>query len=85
MVEMMRDVTYGTTFWETKPDIINRVLAILNSFDVNWDMLSAAVHRWTSSRYSTDLGYYYSGGYGLMTSTAVYNNCIASPVTIYEF
>ena len=31
MAQMMRDVTYGTSFWQTEPDIVNRVIAKLTS------------------------------------------------------
>ena len=49
MMEIMRDVTYGTSFWDTKPDIVNRVLSKLNSFDSSWTMLDASTSRWTSA------------------------------------
>ena len=84
MVEMMHDITYGTSFWNTNPDIVNRVLTKLNSVDSSWSMLSASVDRWTSSVLGR-LACYSSGYYGGMNTTQVYATPFAAPITIYEF
>ena len=86
MVQMMRDITYGTTFWDTKPDIVNSVLFKLNSFDSeNWSMLSASTYRWTSSRYDQNTARYYNGGGGYLDGNNFYNSNAVSAITLYEF
>ena len=91
MVEMMRDVTYGTSFWATNPDIVNSVLAKLNSFDSNWSMLSASnaenesIERWTSSMYSNDEAYIYNGLSGMLSKLQVENSAYVTPITIVSF
>ena len=86
MVQMMRDITYGTTFWGTKPDIINRVISKFNSINNSgWSMLSASTRRWTSSRYNQDHAYYYLGGSGLLPYYGFYDSITVAPITLYEF
>ncbi|MDY3759687.1 MAG: hypothetical protein SOZ72_09975, partial [Treponema sp.] len=91
MSQMMRDVTYDTSFWATNPDIVNRVLEKLTSIDDSgWSMLSASTSRWTSSRYDQHSVYYYLGSSGNNSSGNLYcyNFCYdlpVAPITIYEF
>ena len=67
MLQMMHDVTYDTSFWDSdnvdnNTDIVNRVLFKLNSFDSEkWDMLSALTDMWASSKYSANNAYFYYG------------------------
>ena len=97
MAEIMRDITYGTNSWETKPDIINRVLLKLNSFNSEWSMLSANGYKWTSSMAKTDtlnnipnnpaMGdvVIYRGDLGLFDISQFNYDADIIPITIYEF
>ena len=87
---MMRDVTYGTTFWKANPDIINRVLSKMTSISKSgWSMLSASEHRWTSSRFNQTSAYIYSGGSRGLLGTPFYNGgynyFTMASVNLYEF
>ena len=86
MVEIMRDITYDTSFWETKPDIVNRVLAKLTSIsNSGWSMFSASANRCTSSRYNKSNAYVFNGICGRLNSSYFcYGNTVA-PITFYEF
>lgn len=86
MAQMMSDITYGTSFWDTNPDIINRVLAKLTSIsNSNWSMLSASTNRWTSYMYNKNLAYLYYCNYGYMFFCNLSDTFLATPITIYEF
>ena len=86
MVQMMYDVTYGTSFWETKPDIVNRVIDKFNSSGrEKWDMLSPLTHMWTSSKYSPNNAYLYYAFDGNIIYSPMYNSLCSAPITIYEF
>lgn len=89
MVQMMYDVTYGTSFWETNPDIVNHVIDKFNSSGrETWDMLSPLTHMWTSSKYSSNNAYFYYAGDGNVgcIQMNIHENLIHStPITIYEF
>ena len=87
MVQMMRDVTYGTDSWNTNPDIVNTVLDKMFKFDkTNWSMLSPSDVRWTSSKFNNTnpFAHVYSGSGAISNSQMYYLN-FASPITIYEF
>ena len=69
MVQMMRDITYGTSLWETEPDIVNSVIAkfiLAGTGSFSWSMFSADTDRWTSSRYDNTAAYFYSSLYGTL-------------------
>ena len=89
MAQMMPDITYGTTFWTTNPDIINLVLAKLTSIsNSGWSMLSASTSRWTSSRYDQKHAYHYNGlngSHGYFNYGYFYYVLTVAPITIYEF
>ena len=98
MCEIMRDITYGTSFWETNPDIINQVISKLKSVsNSGWSMLSAKTFtktdpkieevgdRWTSSKRTQNSLYNYDGTIGDLNSLPSYNSFAVSPITIYEF
>ncbi len=86
MCEIMRDITYGTTFWATKPDIINSVIAKLKTISPNrWSMLSASSGRWTSSRLSGEIFYYYNPKIGSLSSIFADYVYELIAITIYEF
>lgn len=86
ITEIMRDITYGTSFWASNPDIINRVLAKLTSIsNSGWSMLSASTYRWTSSRCDQYDAYYYSGLSGLLNTNYFYYDLTVAPITLYEF
>ena len=86
ITEIMRDITYNTSFWETNPDIINRVIAKLTSIsNSGWSMLSASTARWTSSRYGQNSAYLYSGPYGFLYNGNFFNGNTVAPITLYEF
>ena len=85
MAEIMRDITYGTTLWATKPDIINSVILKLKTISNNkWSMLSASTGRWTSSRLSGEIFYYYNSRIGSLSS--IYADYVYEliAITIYE-
>ena len=86
MVEIMRDITYGTSFWDTNPDIINRVLTKLNSVDSNWSILSTSTDRWTSTIYhvTSAYEYCYMGCIGSFINSKR-NAKRVTPITVYEF
>ena len=98
MVEIMRDITYDTTFWETNPDIINIVLKKLTSR--GFSMLSPNDPRWTSSLFIQDGAWVYESfpfynESGELEATLVGDlapaffhplyNFLTLAVTIYEF
>ena len=86
ITEIMRDITYNTSFWTAKPDIVNRVLAKLTSIsNSGWSMLSASTHRWTSSKCEKTGVYYCSGFHGPMSNNAFYHVLAVAPITLYEF
>ena len=86
ITEIMRDITYDTSFWETNPDIINRVIAKLTSIsNSGWSMLSASTYRWASSRYGQNSAYLYSGPYGFLYNGSFYYGNTVAPITLYEF
>ncbi len=86
LVQMMYGITYGTTFWDSKPDIINRVITKFTSINNSgWSELSARANRWSSSKYNEDIAYGYSGSRGHLPGHFFYTSTIVSPVTIYEF
>ena len=86
MAQMMRDVTYGTSFWETEPDIINRVISKLSSIsNSGWSIFLTDVDRWTSSRYGGDYIWDYDYFSGCLNNITMNNELMVSPITIYEF
>ena len=88
MVQMMRDITYGTDSWNTNPDIVNTLLEKMVEFDkTNWTILSAVQNAyWTSSKCDESYAYYYdvSGSLSFWGSF-FYADLKACPITIYEF
>ena len=86
MAQMMRDITYGTTFWNTNPDIVNRVLLKLTSVNNSgWFMLSASKYRGTSSRYNHTATYVYNGTTGILVGYVFYASTTMASITLYEF
>ena len=86
ITEIMRDITYGTSFWAANPDIINRVLAKLTSIsNSGWSMLSASTYRWTSSRYDQNYAYKDNGSGGNLANLNFYYDITVAPITLYEF
>lgn len=90
MMQMMRDITYGTSFWDTKPDIVNRVLLKLTSIKYSgWSMLSVRTDRWTSTKLKSlngnDSAYNYDGDFGNLCELNLCSNRTVSPITLYEF
>lgn len=85
MIQMMRDITYNTYSWETKPDIVNRVLEKLTSINNSgWSMLSAFIEQCTSS-IGQDGIYVNSNAIGTLIRSYFFNSRTVSPITIYEF
>ena len=98
IVEIMRDITYGShqQEWEANPDIINLVLQKLTSIDNSgWSMLSSVDNIWTSTKCSDFAAYWYEKELGTLfgvndeneeqSNLALYNPKMVSPITIYEF
>jgi hypothetical protein len=84
LVDMMRDVTYDTSFWSTEPDIVNQVIAKLHSNDPNyWTFLSGSEYRWSSSRYNADDAYYFDGS-GHLGDGGMSASLIVSPILRLE-
>ena len=86
MTEIMRDITYNTSFWKDKPDIINRVLEKLTSIpNSGWSMLDPKKYRWTSSQYNNEAAYFYDRTNGNLAYGPLYREYSVAPITIYEF
>ena len=86
MLEMMREITYNTSFWETKPDIINSVLLKLTSINNSgWSKFSPLIDRWTLVKVSADSSYLYSAYFGNIKVNYLFDNRMFSAITIYEF
>ena len=86
MTEIMRDITYNTSFWKDKPDIINRVLEKLTSIpNSGWSMLDTNKYRWTSSQYNNEAAYFYDRTNGNLAYGPLYREYSVAPITIYEF
>ena len=85
IVEIMRDITYGTSLEKTNPDIINSVLNKLTSIsNSGWSKFSASYNRWTSSMYDgTCADFYYA--LGSLCGGLFPNFFLVAPITIYEF
>jgi hypothetical protein len=85
LVDMMRDVTYGTSFWSTEPDIVNQVIAKLRSNDPNyWSFLSGSERHWSSSRFSDDHADYSRGYHGELDRSTMSYSHIVSPILRLE-
>ena len=95
MCEIMRDITYNTSFWETNPDIINRVINKFRSIDIySWDGIITYGRFWTSTKYEYRQfsgseeysAYFYDGGTGVLNfERPVFFSDPVMPITIYEF
>ena len=86
MTEIMRDITYNTSFWTDKPDIINRVLKKLTSIpNSGWSILDPKKDRWTSSQKLNKAAHFYKGSYGVMSGGLFFYEFSVAPITIYEF
>ena len=86
MAQMMRDVTYGTSFWQTEPDIVSRVISKLSSIsNSGWSILSTDVDRYTSSRYGGEYIWRYNYYFGSLDNQRMNYALMVSPITIYEF
>ena len=86
MVEIMCDITYDTSLWETKPDIVNTVLEKMVAFNgAHWSMLSASKDCWTSSVYNQHLAYHYDCYYGSLNGYDFYDGFTVAPITLYKF
>lgn len=88
MGQIMNDITYGTNFWETNPDIVNRVLYKLTNANTDtseWHMISASSSKWTSSLYGSNSAFIYDANRGAFNWNTVYWRYEAMAITIYEF
>lgn len=86
ITEIMRDITYNTSFWDSKPDIINRVLKKLTSIpNSGWSMLDPKKYRWTSSQYMNEAAYFSDATNGILIYGPLYREYSVAPITIYEF
>ncbi len=95
MVEIMRDITYNTSFWETNPDIINSVINKFRSIDIDsWDGIITYGKYWTSTKYEYEVfsgneeysAYSYDGDTGVLSfERKVLFDDYLMPITIYEF
>ena len=98
MAQMMRDITNNTSFWETKPDIVNTVITKINHasyLNNRWSHLSPCRSMCTSSLFIDNKGfsymYYFDGNItgssykGCIYNTPIITECLATPITIYEF
>lgn len=89
--QIMRDITYGTTFWNSadislNTDIVNRVLFKLNQFDSrNWSMISGWTQRWTCSLYNSNQAFIYEVNFGTFGVTNMTNYNYVMAITTYEF
>ena len=77
----MRDITYGTSAWDSNPDIINRVLDKLKNF--GWSMINASTAYTTSSKYGPNFAWVYDNGSLGYGNFFIKNHTMA--ITIYEF
>ena len=86
ITEIMHDITYNTSFWKDKPDIINRVLEKLTSIpNSGWSMLDPKKYRWTSSQYNNEAAYFSDATNGILAYGPLYREYSVAPITIYEF
>ena len=88
MGQIMHDITYGTDFWKTNPDIVNRVLYKLtnsNKDTSKWHMISATKSKWTSSLYGSNSAFIYDANRGAFNWNTVYWRYEAMAITIYKF
>ena len=85
LVDMMHDVTYGTSFWSTEPDIVNQVIAKLRSNDPNyWSFLSGSEYHWSSSRFGDDNAYASDGHGGNLNGDYMGYSLMVSPILRLE-
>lgn len=91
MAQIMRNITYGTSFWDNNnidnnTDIVNRVLYKLTNYDSgNWHMLSSSSSKWTSSICTTNGAFMYDANKGTFGQNTVNSRYKAMAITIYEF
>ena len=97
MVEIMKDITYDTSFWNSKPDSINSTIkrindtAIRNVGDtpvISFDYIDAKHNYWTSNIWGYGNIYYYYGFCGILgtdASVSKKSNFYLLPITVYEF
>lgn len=87
ITEIMKDITYSTSFWEANPDIINSVLDKLASLpNSGWSRLFANHSRFTSVISSNRLQVYTClGTGGGLSAQFAGNDAQVSPITVYEF
>lgn len=86
IAQMMRDITYGTSFWDTNPDIVNRVISKLTSVNNSgWSLRPATSSLYTPSRYSNSSAIIYYGGNGAFDSYSTFSYIWTPAITIYEF
>ena len=85
LLDMMHDITYGTSFWSTEPDIVNQVIDKLHSNDPNyWSFLSGSEYRWSSSRYDDGDACNSGGGSGILDYGYMSDSYIVSPILRLE-
>ncbi len=86
MVQMMRDITYETSFWDSKPDIVNRVIDKIRTVDNSWTYLSASSNDlWTICLLYNSNPVNYDSNYGFFGFNSIETLSVVSPITIYEF
>ncbi len=92
MIEIMKDITYNTSFWDSKPDVINSTIKNINDTkkqeDRLIDYIDARYNYWTSSIFGYGNIYYYYGYTGVIAgeiSVSKKANFYLTPITIYEF
>ena len=87
----MKDITYNTSFWDSKPDVINSTIKNINDTkkqeDRLIDYINARYNYWTSSIFGYGNIYYYYGYTGILSGEAPVSkktNFYLMPITIYE-
>lgn len=91
MIEIMKDITYNTSFWDSKPDAINSTIKNINDTKKQEDRLidyvDARYNYWTSSIFGYGNIYYYYGYAAIMAGeipVSKKTNFYLMPITIYE-
>ena len=86
LAKIFYGINYKTSFWETNPDIINRIISkFMDTFAAEyWDYLDPNESYWSSSKYDEENPWHYSDWTGDLGSYQFWNYLSVFPITICE-